>query len=195
MNIFKIFIVTVVSISTLSAFTFDKWKSGDTFKNVLYIAQSNDVPLAKDGLIHSEKHFRWHLLKNKKQYRTFYYYDNIFGERAKVLLTFTSKSNELYKITIKWNLIGKGTEEFKETLFTILDKKYNKGKMQINTNLGQNIFFKFREWNYNNKTIINARTSRHNIDLTYLDTVSQKTDTETKKKHKLNMIIKDAGKF
>ena len=195
MNIFKIFLLVIILITSLSAFTFDKWKSGDTFQDVLYVAQDNDIPLAKDGLIHSEKHFRWHLLKNKKQYRTFYYYDNIFGERAKVILSFTSKRNELYKIAIKWNLMGKDSNEFREMLFTILNKKYGKKKRQVETNVGLNVFFNYWIWDYNSKTIINARTSTNNIDITYLDKVVKQSDIQIKKKQKLNMIIKDAGKF
>lgn len=195
MNIFKIFLITISLISSISAFTFDKWKSGDSFQNVLYIAQDNDLPLAKEGIHHGEKHFRWHLLKDKEKYRTFYYYDVIFGERARVLLSFTDKSNELYKIKIQWNFAGKDSTEFKETLFSILDKKYNKGQRDFETNVGQNIFFKYRVWNYDNKTVINSRTSSHSIEITYLDKVSQQVDLQTKKKKKLNIIVKDAGKF
>jgi hypothetical protein len=196
MNIFKIFLISISFISSLSAFTFDKWKSGDSFKKVLYTAQNNDIPIAKDGLHHGAKHFNWNLLKDKEKYRTFYYYDNIFGERAKVLLSFTDKSNELYKINIYWNLAGKGNiTEFKETLFSILDKKYNKGKKAIETDLAKNIFYKYRVWNHNKRTVIHARTSSHSLDITYLDKATQQVDLQTKEKKKLNIIVKDAGKF
>lgn len=195
MNMFKIFLITTSLISSISAFTFDKWKSGDSFQKVLYIAQENDIPIAKKGLSHGEKHFSWHLLKDKEKYRTFYYYDDIFGERAKVLLSFTDKSNELYKINIQWNLASKDSTELKETLFDILDKKYDKGKKVFENDLGQNIFFKYRVWNYDNETVINAQTSSHSIEITYLDKVSQEVDLQTKEKKKLNTTVKDVGKF
>lgn len=195
MNIFKIFVITLSLISSLSAFTFDKWESGDSFQKVLYTAQDNDIPLAKDGLHHGEKHFNWNLLKDKEKYRAFYYYDIIFGERAKVLLSFTDKSNELYEIKIQWNLAGRDSTEFNETLFSILDKKYNKGQKAFEGDLAENIFFKYRVWNYNDKTVINTRTSSHSVEITYLDKVTQQVDLQTKEKKKLNIIVKDAGKF
>lgn len=195
MSIFKIFLIAISFITSLSAFTFDKWESGDSFQKVLYIMQNNGIPLAREGIVHGAKHFSWNLLKDKEKYRTFYYHDNIFGERAKILFSFTDQSNELYKIKIYWNLAGKDSTEFKETLFSILDKKYNKGQKAFETDLAKNIFFKYRVWNYNDKTVINTRTSSHSVEITYLDKVTQQVDLQTKEKKKLNIIVKDAGKF
>lgn len=192
---FKIFLITTSLITSIYAFTFDKWESGDSFQKVLYTAQNNDIPIAKDGLHHGEKHFRWYLLKDKEKYRTFYYYDVIFGERAKVLLSFTDKSNELYRIKIQWNLAGKDSTEFKEAIFSILDKKYNKGKKAFETDLAKNIFFKYRVWNHSNNTVISSRSSNHSVEVTYLDKVSQELDLQTEKKKKLNIIMSDAVKF
>jgi len=195
MNMFKIFLISISFITSLSAFTFDKWESGDSFQKVLYIVQNKGIPLAREGIVHGAKHFNWNLLKDKEKYRTFYYYDNIFGERAKILLSFTDQSNELYKIKIYWNLAGKDSTEFKETLFSILDKKYNKGQKAFETDLAKNIFFKYRVWNHNDNTVINSRTSSHSVEITYLDKVTQQVDLKTKEKKKLNIIVKDAGKF
>lgn len=195
MNIFKISLITALFLTSLSAFTFDKWESGDSFEKVLYIAQNNDIPMAKDGLHHGEKHFRWHLLKDKEKYRAFYYYDVIFGEHAKVVLLFTDKSNELYKIKIYWNLAGKDSTEFKEALFEILDKKYNKGQKAFETDLAKNIFYKYQIWNHNDKTVVNAQTSSHSVEITYLDKIIQQVDLQTKEKKKLNIITSDAVKF
>ena len=185
----------MVLITSLFAFTFDKWESGDSFKKVLYSAQDNNIPLAKDGIVHSEKHFRWHLLKDKEKYRTFYYYDVIFGERAKVFLSFTDKSNELYKVKIQWNFSGKDSSEFKETLFGILDQKYTKGKIAYETNLAKNLFYNYKIWNYNEKTIIESKISSHIIEITYIDKIIKQEDLQTKKKKKLNIIMSDAEKF
>ena len=102
----------------------------------------------------------------------------------------------MYKIKIQWNLAGKGNiSEFKETLFSILDKKYNKGQKAFETDLAKNIFFKYRVWNHNDNTVINSRSSSHSIEVTYLDKVSKQVDLQTKKKKKLNIIMSDAVKF
>lgn len=192
MYLFKIFLITISFIGSLSAFTFDKWKSGDSFEQVLRLAQDNNISLANEGVKHDKKYFHWDLLKEKEKYKTFYYYDVIFGERAKVVLSFTDQSKELYLITIQWNFTGKNSTEFKEALFGILDKKYNIGKKKFQNDLTKNIFYKYREWHYDDHTIINSRSSSHNVEIIYFDSMVKEVET---KKEKLNISVDDAVKF
>lgn len=51
---------------------------------------------------------------------------------------------------------------------------------------------KYREWDYNDRTVLNSRSSSQNIEIIYLDNVAKQVD---KKKQKLNIVVDDAVKF
>jgi hypothetical protein len=87
-----------------SGFVFDVWRSGISIYEFMDIAERNDVPIHRDGLISINKHFNPAM--SRKYADTagkFYYKDQIMGKWARVDLVFTPKSKKLYTLSINWS--------------------------------------------------------------------------------------------
>jgi hypothetical protein len=87
-----------------SGFVFDDWRSGISIYEFMDIAERNDVPIHRDGLISINKHFNPAM--SRKYADTagkFYYKDQIMGKWARVDLVFTPKSKKLYTLSINWS--------------------------------------------------------------------------------------------
>jgi hypothetical protein len=87
-----------------SGFVFDDWRSGISIYEFMDIAERNDVPIHRDGLISNNKHFNPAM--SRKYADTagkFYYKDQIMGKWARVDLVFTPKSKKLYTLSINWS--------------------------------------------------------------------------------------------
>jgi len=126
-----------------------------------------------------------------KKYRKFHYYDVIFNEEARIDLFFTKKSNELYKLEIRWS----SNQELKKTIISVLNNKYNNGKTTFASSLGENIMSNFKEWRPNNDTLLKYKSGIGSISLTYIDLSYQYNEYKEKKIKQLNIIVKDANKF
>ena len=100
MKLLQIYLFCVVSITSLSAFTFDKWKSGTELLETIQTARINNVPLTIQTSGYFSNNFDWRYLKNHQNHRTFYYRENLLGAQARVALHFTQGSKKLYKIVI-----------------------------------------------------------------------------------------------
>ncbi len=199
MKLLKIFLISTLLLTSLSAFTFDKWESGIELSEAIDTARDNNIPIAKEGLGHGSKRFNWQLLKDHKKYRNFYYRQELLGETGKVNLYFTKDSKTLYKVKVRWVLTGEKTKEFQEMLYALLDKKYGNRSIVIPQNLGEYVFFKNRVWKPNSKTEVQTRSSTSMLEVTYLDKEYEKENQnellQIKEKKKLQIIVKDAGKF
>ena len=195
MMLSQIFLICILSITSLSAFTFDKWKSGIELSQAIDIARENNIPLTTQGSVFLSKKFDWQYLRNYQKYRVFYYRDDLLGEKARISLYFTKDSKILYKIKVHWSLIGTNKKEFEEILYRLLDKKYGKKSIIIPSNVGEYIFYKKRMWKVDLHTVVKSQKSLAGVDLTYLDEKYEFDDFQTKKKKKLKIIVKDAGKF
>jgi len=199
MKLLQIFFISMLYLTTLSAFTFDKWESGIELSEAIDTARDNNIAIAKEGLHHSSKRFNWQLLKDHKKYRNFYYREELLGENAKVNLYFTKDSKILYKVRVRWIIVGQKTKEFQDMLYALLDKKYGNRSIIIPQNLGEYVFFKNRVWKPNSKTEVQTRSSTSMVEVTYLDKEYEKENQnellQIKKKKKLQIIVKDAGKF
>ncbi len=191
MKFFRNIIISIVLISNLSAFTFDELESGYSFQKILYWAQDNNVPLCVDSYMLIPNGFKWSALKNKEKYRTFHYYDIIFNKKARIDLYFTAKSNELYKLKIRWN----PSQELKETIISVLNKKYNSGTVAFGASLGENLTSRFKEWHPDKDTLLSLKSGMVGIHLTYTDLTYSDSEYKEKKKKKIDMIVKDASKF
>ena len=178
---FKSILFLIIIISNLSAFTFDKLESGYSFKKVLYWAQDNNMPLCIDDYRYQEDGFKWHSLRNKEKYRIFHYYDIIFNKEATIDLHFTQKSNELYKLIIRWY----ANEELKKTIIPILDKKYH-----LSTVSGY-----INQWRPDNDTLITLENDITGLFLTYTDLSYQHSEYKYKERKQLEIIVKDANKL
>jgi len=189
---FKSILFLIIVNSNLSAFTFDKLESGYSFNRVLNWAQDNNMPLCVESYIFIPKGFTWKALQSKEKYRIFHYYDVIFNKKARIDLYFTQNSNELYKLRIRWD----SNKELKETIISVLNKKYNSGKRVFSSSIGENILFGFKEWRPNSTTLIKLKNSGiTGLFLTYTDLSYENNEYKEKERKKLEIIVKDANKF
>jgi hypothetical protein len=195
MKLAQIFLISTVYLTSLSAFTFDKWKSGIELSEAIYIARDNNIPLSTQGNVFFSKRFDWKQLKNHQKHRVFYYKENLLGADARVALHFTKESKTLYMVKVNWGLYGKNRLEFEEMIYALLDKKYGKKNIVLPSNIGEYVLYKKRVWMPDVKTEVQTQSSSAGMGLTYLDKVQEKENQETNKKKKLEIIVRDAGKF
>ena len=197
----KILIILFLLFSSLSAFTFDIWESSISLNEAISIAKKENIPIAKNGIIHASKNFSQTLLYLKKSpnNRVFYYKSKLLGEFSTVNLYFTKESKKLYKIKIRWNLLGKKHKNFKENLYKVLDTKYGNRNIVLPLNFGELIFFEKREWTSTKNTTIQTKSSTAGIELVYIDNVELTNNKDEKKteesKKELEFLKKDKEKF
>lgn len=194
----KLFLSILLLTSIASAFTFDVWTSKITLDEAILIAQKNNIPLRKDGIFSGKKGFyKPHLFLEKyPNNRVFRYTTKLLNENATVYLYFTKNSKELYNLKVRW---GTKKKEIIDSLYTLLDKKYGKRKVAIGSNIGEFIIYKKRQWNPNNDTLIQTKTSIGSTELNYYDVEESHKEDEERKKTKIEKkekaLIKDANKF
>ena len=194
MKLLKIYIFLIVGITSLSAFTFDKWESGTELSEAMQVARINNIPLTTQSSVFMSKKFDWRYLKNHKNHRVFYYKQDLLGGYARVALYFTHGSKKLYKIQINWTgLVNK--QDFTESLYRVIDKKYGQRNIVMPSNVGEYVFYKKRMWEIDDNSIVQSNTSSGMVELIYLDKKYEFDDLQTKQKKKLDMIITDANKF
>lgn len=194
MKLLQICLFCIVSITSLSAFTFDKWKSGTELSEVIQTARINNIPLTTQGSVFMSKKFDWRYLKNHQNHRVFYYKQDLMGSYARVALYFTQENKKLYKIQISWTgLFNK--QDFTESLYRVMDKKYGQRNIVMPSNVGEYVFYKKRMWKIDDESIVQSNTSSGMVELVYLDKKYEFDDLQTKEKKKLDIIVKDAGKF
>ena len=93
-------------------FRFDVWRSGLTVYQVMDIAERNDIPIARDGLITISKNFKADMSrKYARSHNRFHYQSTLLGRPAKVELQFTPKSRKLYTLSISWGGPGASKTE------------------------------------------------------------------------------------
>ena len=194
----KLFLSILLLTSIVSAFTFDVWTSKITLDEAIKIAKKNNIPLRQDGIFSGKKGFYKPDLYLKKypNNRVFRYTTKLLNENATVYLYFTKNSKELYNLKVRWGTQKKG---FINSLYTLLDKKYGQRKVVISSNIGEFILYKKRQWNPNNDTLIQTKTSIGSTELNYYDVEESHKEDEERKKTKIEKkekaLIKDANKF
>ena len=141
------------------------------------------------------KKFDWRYLKNYNKYREFKYYSSLLGNKAWIYLYFTQNKSELYKIHIRWTSYGQNKDDFEQTLFNVLDKKYGKKEIVMPSNMGEYILKKRRRWQINNRAEIILERSLAGFLLIYRDPIIEQEFEIEKKKKKLNIIMIDAPKL
>jgi len=194
----KSLIILIFLSSLATAFSFDNWKSKITLDEAIQTAKSNNLPLCKDGIVGTRKGFKESYLYLEKypNNRVFRYTTTLLNEKATVYLYFTKNSKKLYKLKVKWMT---RRQEFVDTLYKLLDKKYGKRKIIITSNLGDFILAKKRQWKPNEETIIQTKTSMSGTEVNYYDVKESHKEKEERKKRKTEKkekaLIQDANKF
>lgn len=114
------------------AFGFDHWKIGARIETVMDAAESNDIPLHREGLISANRHFSTDLCRPYIQtHSKFEYRQNILGYPAAVTLTFTPESRRLALIAIRFsndpNHPGRNPDD---EIIEMIRKKYGEPRTQ-----------------------------------------------------------------
>lgn len=86
-----------------ASFQFDVWPFGCTVLQAIDIAESNDIPLHRHGIITVNKHFHSQVRKYSSA-NHFYYNTSLLGHFAKVELLFTPVSQQLHTVKRYWSI-------------------------------------------------------------------------------------------
>ena len=175
---------------------FDVWTLGMTINEMMIVAERNDIPLRKEGLIGVNKHFHPSVRKYSESATKFYYDSELMGRWAKVKLNFTPISKQLSKITVQWRGLNANNQtQFKVEIEELLINKYGAPMRRFK----ENLFFEKTEWEVQKTGTISMRSSRGAVDVEYSDNriVSQEQDEIQKiqGKNKEGYRSKDKGKF
>ncbi len=145
-----------------SFFQFDIWPFGSTLNNVFNIAERNDVPLHRSGIISVNKHFHAQVRKFSGATR-FYYKTKLLGHFSTVDLFFTPISRKLHTIEIKW--LGQNTKDPKLTneIIAMVSKKYGEYQKK-----GRALFYAATEWQIGSGNRIEMQIHSLAISLKYI---------------------------
>ena len=179
-----------------SGFRFDVWRSGIDIYEVMDIAERNDIPIHRDGLISVNKHFNPVVSRKfAETYRKFYYKDQILGKWARVELAFTPTSKNLYSLSINWR--GQGvskSSEFFSEVRSLMTQKYGK-----NSDTSKQILFHKIFWNINQDAyaMLQGRSGGsqlHYFDKKYLKLAETESAAIIETQHQ-KVLKKGADKF
>jgi hypothetical protein len=174
-------------------FQFDIWPFGGTLEKVIHIAQDNDIPLNKSGLISMDKHFHPKVWKSMDSDH-FYYNTNLLGHFAKVELYFTPVSKNLHTVTINWSNQNKNDSKLAAEIISMVSQKYGEPGRKH-----KELFSSVLEWIFENENQIKMQIRSNNILLNYLHKELRQRDEEEREAIKVQTINegskKDKGKF
>jgi hypothetical protein len=174
-------------------FRYDIWQSGISVQKAIDIAEANDLPLHRAGLISANKKF------NPKMCRPyadtairFGYKEQLFGKIASISFDFTPVSKKLYSLEIKW--LGSGVSkqsEFRQQVESILRKRYGKP-----FRISDHIVFKDYDWKINSNATVTLRPLGNAVLVTYRDTVlANLSEKEKLGQVRSGFTINDKSKF
>lgn len=147
-------------------FSFDIWKSGLTITEVIGLAEDNDIPLHKAGLISVNKHFNPKMcLPYANTATEFDYNTHLLGRHTKIVLKFTSTSKKLYSIKVSWSGSGISKKsEFRDQVEAMLREKYGR---PVRTN--NHIVYKTYDFQIDKFSFVTMRPGGNYVLLEYLD--------------------------
>lgn len=170
-----------------SSFQFDIWPFGITVNKAIDIAEKNDVPLHKSGIITVNKRFHPQVRKYSDA-TDFYYNTNLLGHFAKVELAFTPSSKKLHTVTIQWPNQNANDTKLTNEIESMISEKYGKARSK-----GKRLFYSTTEWITEDKNRIEMNIRSTAILLNYLHTDFGQLDFEETENLKIQKI-KDGAK-
>jgi hypothetical protein len=154
----------LIYASTAWAIDFDIWNTGISRQEMTSLAKEHNLPLAKDGLYHSNKTFNPTLLAGEAN--CFYYKTQLLGHPARVRLYLSPRKGKygqfLYEIEILFTDIRKN-KDLKPYLSELLKKKYGSGSF------GTNLIQRFRVWNPEKNAEVRLISGPGSLQLKYTD--------------------------
>ena len=155
-----------IPVKPTKGFRYDIWQSGITVRKAIDIAEANDLPLHRAGLISSNKTFNPKMCRPYSDTATrFGYKEPLFGKMASIIFDFTPKSKKLYSLEIKW--LGTGVSiksEFRQQVESILREKYGK---PFKTK--DKYVYKEYHWRINGNAIVTMKPMGNAVVVTYQD--------------------------
>jgi hypothetical protein len=175
---------------------FDVWTLGMGINDMMRVAERNDIPLRKEGLIGINKHFHPSVKKYAQTATQFYYDCELMGRWAKVKLNFTPTSKQLSKITVHWHgLNANNRTQFKGEIEEMLIKKYSAPIRRLK----ENLLFVRTEWEVYKTGTVAMRSSSSALDVEYSDKTLANVETaeiqDIQGDNKERYQSKDSGKF
>ena len=170
-----------------SSFQFDIWPFGITVNKAIDIAEKNDVPLHKSGIITANKRFHPQVRKYSDA-TDFYYNTNLLGHFAKVGLAFTPSSKKLHTVTIQWPKQNTNDTKLTNEIESMISEKYGKQR-----NTGKRLFYSTTEWITEDKNRIAMNVSSTEISLSYIHAAFEQLDFKETENLKIQKI-KDGAK-
>lgn len=158
--------MTAAPAMPVNGFRFDIWQSGITVHQAIDIAEANDLPFHKAGLISSNKRFNSKVCRPYADTTTrFGYQEMIFNKMATLNFDFTPASKKLYSLEIKF--LGTGISkqsEFRQQIESILREKYGKP-----FKITDHIIYKDFDWKINRNAIVRMQPMGNAVIVTYRD--------------------------
>lgn len=176
------------------AFQFDVWTSGMSSREAMTIARDKDIPLIREGLVSTNKHFDPNAsTKYIDSAHEFYYNTTLLSETAKTNLIFTPESKFLSTVRIQWAGVS-NKDGFRQVVFDMLKSKYGN---YVKT--GKQIFFETLFWSIDKTNQVSMKTSANQILVEYIDLTAQELGQKEvrvkKDEDRRDAKSKDAGKF
>jgi hypothetical protein len=176
-------------------FKFDKWVSGMTIEDAMQVAETNDIPLLREGLISPNKHFNPKASRDYAGTATdFYYRESSLEKPAKITLSFTPTKKRLWSVTISWGGIGVSKRSnFCTEVVSLISEKYGKPKT------GKwGILFDTWNWKINTTGSIFMKAAS-GIGLKYVDEemkqLKMQEEASIEKRKKEAYLLKDKPKY
>ena len=172
---------TKPEIPPADGFKFDIWQSGISVHEAIDVAEVNNIPLHRGGLISVNKTFNPTMCRPyADEAIEFYYKDQILGKWATLTFRFTQSSKRLYSLSVAFSGPGISKKsEFREQVESMLRKKYGKPIRITN-----HIVYKDFDWSINDNAIVTMRPGGNSVHITYRDLKL----TDLCEKEKLNQV-------
>ncbi len=156
----------VVPEKPANGFRFDIWQSGISVQKLIDIAEANDLPLHRAGLISANKKFNPKMCRPYADTATrFGHKEQLFNKMASLTFDFTPASKKLYSLEIAFNGTGVSKQsEFRQQIESMLREKYGKP-----IRMTDHIFFKDFDWKINDNATVTMRPMGNTVLVTYRD--------------------------
>jgi hypothetical protein len=178
------------------SFQYDLWSGGMRIEDVMEIAERNNIPIHRSGLISANKNFDPRVSRKYMYSATeFEYPDKLLGKDAKVIFYFTPTSGILYKLEVR--LLGTGVNrksDYRYEVQDILTKKYGSPRNSKNE-----IMYEILTWAIKDNCLVTMRAGSNSVIILYsderLDAGKQKEEQKNKSVRMREYRRKDESKF
>jgi len=181
----------------ITDFGFDFWKMGMGINEVMDIAERNQVPLHREGLISVNKHFNPQMCRPYTDtHSRFDYRQQLLGYPTKVTLVFTPRSRRLalIKVHLAANAMSPSPSP-KDSILNAMTGKYGEPKKMAKKLFQKDAAY----WQLSRDNVINLSSGSNWSELTYINALWQSAleneEFNLKEIERKANLKKDAQKF